>query len=210
LVSLVADLNQLSYLPSQIGFCLTNLEQLSVKWNKLRTLPSSLCSLKSLKRLEVKFNHLKALPTAIGNLTNLEVLDASCNFMDLQIVPDTIGDLTSLVEIDLSCNQIKTLPPSFGRLQNLKKVNILENPLLIPPLNIAESGCEEIMAYMRERWQNYVDEKNRPVEEGEQVDATWGAWFGKVISAVTQWPSSSSPTRPSEASSVDQLLDQQL
>ena len=209
-MSLVANLNQLSYLPSQIGFSLTNLEQLSVQWNKLRTLPASVCNLKSLKRLEVKFNHLKVLPAAIGNLTNLEVLDASCNFMDLQTVPDTIGDLTSLVEIDLSCNQIKFLPPSFGRLQNLKKINILDNPLVIPPMTIAESGCEEIVAFMKERWQSFLDEKNRPIEEDDHVPSTWGSWLGKVVSAVTHWPSSIDPNQPSEASSIDKLLDQQL
>ena len=208
-MSLIANLNQLSYLPSQIGFSLVDLEQLSLQWNKLQSLPASICNLKSLKRLEARFNHLKALPSSIGNLTNLEVLDVGCNFKDLQTMPDTIGDLTSLVEIDLSCNQIKILPASFGKLQNLKRVNIIDNPLVIPPMKVAEAGLEAIMTFMKERWQSVLEEeRNRLVEEengqyqGKRFLPLAGSWFAKARSVVT--------SRPSQTSTINNLLNQQL
>lgn len=192
LVSLTANLNQLTYLPSQIGFSLLNLQRLSVQWNKLRSLPASVCNLKSLKCLEVRFNQLKSLPSAIGNLTNLEILDASCNFMDLQVVPDSVGDLVSLIDLNLSCNQIRVLPDSFGRLQNLKKINIHDNPLAIPPMEIVDAGVEEIMAYMKGRWQNYLEEEEKRQSAQESPkQSKWlpwvlgGSWFTKKFPGVS-------------------------
>ncbi|MCO5602681.1 hypothetical protein L7F22_056817 [Adiantum nelumboides] len=200
-----ADFNELAYLPSQIGSSLPNLKQLSLRWNKLRSLPTSVCNLKSLKRLEVKFNHLKSLPQAIGNLTNLEFLDASCNFLALQVLPDTIGDLVSLVEIDLSCNQIRNLPESFGRLAGLKKVNLKENPLASPPVEVAEAGAEAVMVFMKEKWQNFLEEEEqRHLAEESQQQEKWLPWALGGLSKVFLGGFSR------KASSTEDYLEQQL
>ncbi|MCO5614821.1 hypothetical protein L7F22_069105 [Adiantum nelumboides] len=200
-----ADLNELAYLPSPIGSSLPNLKELSLRWNKLRSLPTSVCNLKSLKRLEVKFNHLKSLPQAIGNLTNLEFLDASCNFMALQVLPDTIGDLVSLVEIDLSCNQIRNLPESFGRLAGLKKINLKENPLASPPVEVAEAGAEAVMVFMKEKWQNFLEEEEqRHLAEESQQQEKWLPWALGGLSKVFLGGFSR------KASSTEDYLEQQL
>lgn len=210
LETLNADLNELEYLPSQIGLGLQNIKQLSLNWNKLRSLPASLCNMKSLRSLKVKFNHLKALPQAIGNLNNLEYLDVSCNFMDLQTLPDTVGDLVALTEMDMSCNQIHTLPDSFGRLQALKKVEVKDNPLVVPPLQVAEIGTEAIVAFMKDRWQNFLEEERQRAlaaeEKQQQQQGGWlpqvldGSWLRNVFLAGS----------PRKASSSDDYLEQQL
>ncbi|KAI5061124.1 hypothetical protein GOP47_0023629 [Adiantum capillus-veneris] len=201
-----ADLNELLYLPYQIGSNLLNLKQLSLRWNKLRSLPTSVCNLKSLRSLEVKFNYLKSLPQAIGNLTNLEYLDASCNFTALQNLPDTIGDLVSLAEIDLSCNQIRNLPESFGRLPALKKINLKDNPLVSPPVEVAEAGAEAVMVFMKEKWQNFLEEeKQRHLAEESQHQEKWLPWALSGLSRAFLGSGS-----PRKSSSTEDYLEQQL
>ncbi|KAI5076443.1 hypothetical protein GOP47_0008508 [Adiantum capillus-veneris] len=200
-----ADLNELAYLPSLIGSSLPNLKQLSLRWNKLRSLPTSVCNLKSLRRLEVKFNYLKSLPQAIGNLTNLEYLDASCNFRELRNLPDTIGDLVSLVEIDLSCNQIKNLPESFGRLPALKKINLKDNPWASPPVEVAEAGAEAVMVFMKEKWQNFLEEeKQRHLAKESQHQEKW---LPRTLSGLSRVFLGGSPRK---YSSTEDYLEQQL
>ncbi|MCO5614039.1 hypothetical protein L7F22_068319 [Adiantum nelumboides] len=200
-----ADLNELAFLPSQIGSGLPNLTQLSLRWNKLRSLPTSVCNLKSLKKLEVKFNYLKSLPQAIGNLTNLEYLDASCNFMALQVLPDTIGDLVSLVDINLSCNQIKNLPESFGRLPAVKKINLKDNPLASPPVEVAEAGAEAVMIFMKEKWQSFLEDETQRhlAQESQQQEK----WLPRALSGLSRVFLGGSPRK---ASSTADYLEQQL
>ncbi|KAH9299201.1 hypothetical protein KI387_030883, partial [Taxus chinensis] len=176
LLELDASYNELIYLPTDIGYQLVNLQKLLVHLNKLRSLPSSVCQMKSLRHLDVHFNELRSLPAAIGNLTNLQVLNASGNFSDLVSVPDSIGELTNLVELDLSNNQIKELPYSFGSLQNLKKLNLEQNPLVTPPNEIVEKGVEAVKEYMAKRLlDQLLDEEQKSTAEisDNQTETGW-------------------------------------
>ena len=89
LVELDAGFNSLTYLPTNIGYELLNLQKLMIQLNKIRSLPSSVCEMKSLRYLDAHFNELRGLPIAIGKLTNLEVLNLSSNFSDLRELPET-------------------------------------------------------------------------------------------------------------------------
>eukprot|EP01018_Ginkgo_biloba_P035316 Gb_35065 [translate_table: standard] len=184
LIELDASYNQLIYLPTNLGQELVKLQKLSVHLNKLRSLPSSVCEMKSLRYLDVHFNELRSLPAAIGNLTNLQVLNASSNFSDLVSIPDSIGELINLVELDLSNNQIRQLPYSFGSLQNLKKLSLDQNPLLIPPEEIVKQGVDAVTEYMAKRWLDYLlEEEQRSTSDTRtnQTRNTWVQWGGSVF-----------------------------
>lgn len=201
--------NSLTYLPTNIGYGLVNLERLSIPLNKIRSLPSSICEMRSLRYLDAHFNELRGLPHAIGRLTNLEVLNLSSNFSDLTELPDTFGDLINLKELDLSNNQIHALPDTFGRLDNLTKLNLDQNPLVIPPVEIVNQGAEAVKSFMAKRWLDILVEEERKcmLEVQEQQETGWltrsTSWLKNTVSGVTEYLGSPKTPR-------DPYLDQQL
>lgn len=159
--------NNLTYLPTNIGYELSNLEVLSIQYNKIRSLPTSIGEMRSLRHLDAHFNELHGLPPLIGKLKNLETLNLSSNFTDLAELPHTIGDLTELRELDLSCNQIHSLPLSFARLNKLMKLNLDQNPLVFPPMEVVSEGVEAIRLFMVKRWHGSTSED----QEDHQLNA---------------------------------------
>lgn len=201
--------NNLTYLPTNIGHDMLYLQKLSVQLNKIRSLPTSVCQMKSLQHLDAHFNELRGLPLAIGYLTNLETLNLSNNFSDLMELPETFGDLMSLRELDLSNNQIHALPDTFGRLDNLEKLNLDQNPLLIPPPEVVKEGVEAVKIFMAKRWLDILVEEERKsmIEKEEQEQTGWltrsTSWLKCVSESVTGYLTS--PRTPR-----DPYLDQQL
>ena len=209
MVELDASFNSITYLPTNIGYELVNLERLLIQLNKIRSLPTSVCEMKSLRYLDAHFNELRGLPLAIGKLTKLEVLNLSSNFSDLTELPDTFGDLTNLRELDLSNNQIHALPDTFGRLDNLTKLNLDQNPLEIPPKEVVNEGVEAVKDFMAKRWLEILmeEEKRCMLEVQEQQQTGWlnrsTSWVKSYVSGVTEYLASPKSTR-------DSYLDQQL
>ncbi len=202
--------NSLTYLPTNIGYELVFLQKLSIQLNKIRSLPSSVCEMKSLRCLDAHFNELHGLPSAIGKLTNLEILNLGSNFSDLKELPDTIGDLTNLKELDLSNNQIHALPVTFGRLDNLTKLNLDQNPLVIPPVEVLNEGVEAVKVFMAKRWLEILVEEERKsmLEMQEQAQTGWltrsTSWLKGYVSNVSEYLGSP------KGSPRDPYLDQQL
>lgn len=190
-MELDASFNSLTYLPTNIGHELVNLQKLSIQLNKIRSLPSSVCEMRSLRYLDAHFNELHGLPFAIGKLTNLEVFNLSSNFTDLRGLPETFGDLTNLRELDLSNNQIHALPDTFGRLENLVKLNLEQNPLELPPMEIVNEGVEAVKTFMAKRWVDLLIEEERKnmLEMQEQAQAGWltrsASWLKSYVYDVT-------------------------
>lgn len=213
LVELDVSFNNLTYLPTNIGYELPNLQRICIQYNKIRSLPTSICEMYSLRHLDARFNELRGLPAAIGKLTNLEFLNLSSNFSDLTELPDTFGDLINLKELDLSNNQINALPDTFGRLDNLAKLNLDENPLVIPPVEIVKEGVETVKVFMAKRWLNILVEEERRsmLEVKEPAQTGWltrsTSWLKDIVSDVSGSVSGylGSPRTPR-----DPYLDQQL
>ncbi|CAM8922129.1 unnamed protein product [Rhodiola kirilowii] len=212
LVELDASYNKLTYLPTNIGYELVHLTKLSVHMNKIRSLPSSICEMKSLRILDVHFNELRGLPLAIGKLSNLETLDLSRNFNDLTELPETFGDLMNLRELDLSNNQIHALPDTFGRLESLTKLILDQNPLVTPPPEIVKQGVDAVKTFMAKRWVDLLVEEERRSMDAmkEQTQTGWlsrsTSWLSNVATGVTESVSEYlSPRAPK-----DPLLDRQL
>ncbi|KAF3436932.1 hypothetical protein FNV43_RR19685 [Rhamnella rubrinervis] len=188
LVELDVSFNSLTYLPTNIGYELVNLEKLSIQLNKIRSLPTSVCEMRSLRYLDAHFNELRGLPVAIGK---------------------DIYDLINLKELDLSNNQIHALPNTFGRLDNLTKLNLEQNPLVIPPPEIVTEGVEAVKLFMAKRWLEILVEEERKsmLQVQEEAQTGWltrsTSWLKNTVSGVSEYLGS--PKTPK-----DPYLDQQL
>ena len=182
--------NSVSYLPTNLGNELGNLQRLSIHLNKIRSLPTSIGEMSSLLFLDAHFNELCGLPDEIGRLTNLEILNLSSNFTDLRELPNTLGELTNLKELDLNNNQIHALPDTFGRLDKLTKLSLEQNPLVIPPLEIVNQGVDAVKTFMAKRWFDILVEEERKcmVEVNEQAQTGWltrsTSWLKNYVSVV--------------------------
>ena len=167
--------NRLTYLPTNIGSELVNLEKLMIQYNKIRSFPSSIGEMISLTYLDAHFNELQGLPDSFCLLANLEYLNLSSNFSDLIELPISFGDLINLQELDLSNNQIHALPDTFGSLESLTKLNVSQNPLVVPPEEVVKEGAEVVKMYMGKRRISMFEEeeKRKMEEEMEQANAGW-------------------------------------
>jgi len=212
LLELDVSFNCLTYLPTNIGHEMSNLQRLSIQLNKIFSLPTSIGEMRSLRHLDAHFNELRGLPLAIGKLTNLEILNLSGNFSDLKELPETFGDLTNLKELDLSNNQISALPDSFGRLDNLTKLNLDQNPLVIPPPEVIKEGVEAVKIFMAKRWIDILVEEERKstLEVQEQAQTGWltlsTSWLKTYATGVSATVSGFLGPRVPR----DPYLDQQL
>ncbi|KAL6969404.1 hypothetical protein U1Q18_029117 [Sarracenia purpurea var. burkii] len=125
--------NPLKSLPDSIGL-VTKLKILNALENKLNALRESIALC---RYLDAHFNKLSALPLAIGRLENLESF-----WQQLAICP-TLG------ELNISNNKIRGLPDTFGWLENLRKLNLDQNPLVIPPKEIVRAEEERSMIELK-------------------------------------------------------------
>ncbi|RID77367.1 hypothetical protein BRARA_A00288 [Brassica rapa] len=142
-------INLLKALPEAIGK-ITTLEILSVRYNNIRQLPTTMSSLSSLKELDVSFNELESVPESLCFATALVKLNVGNNFADMVSLPRSIGNLEMLEELDISNNQIRVLPESFRMLTKLRVFRAQENPLQVPPREVAEKGPQAVVQYLND------------------------------------------------------------
>ncbi|XP_057530206.1 plant intracellular Ras-group-related LRR protein 4-like [Amaranthus tricolor] len=147
LEELRVDYNRLKALPEAVGKIET-LEILTVRYNNIRQLPTTMSSLSKLKELDASFNELESIPESLCFATSLVKLNISNNFADLRSLPRSIGNLEMLEELDISNNQIRVLPESFRFLSNLRALHTDQNPLEVPPRQIAEKGAQAVVQFM--------------------------------------------------------------
>ncbi|KAJ4914001.1 Plant intracellular Ras-group-related LRR protein 4 [Raphanus sativus] len=149
LKELRADYNKLKALPEAIGK-ITTLEILSVRYNNIRQLPTTMSSLSSLRELDASFNELESVPESLCFATTLVKLNVGNNFADMVSLPRSLGNLEMLEELDISNNQIRVLPESFRMLTKLRVFRAQENPLQVPPRDVAEKGPQAVVQYMND------------------------------------------------------------
>ncbi|XP_022776161.1 plant intracellular Ras-group-related LRR protein 3 isoform X2 [Durio zibethinus] len=205
LVYLNLSNNQIEVIPDSIGG-LKKLEELDASSNLLQYLPDSIGLLLNLRILNVSGNKLNALPESIARCSSLLELDASFN--NLSCLPTNIG------ELDLSNNQIRALPYTFGRLGKLSKLNLDQNPLIVPPMEIANKGADAVKEFMSKRWHDIITEEQRRMTletSNQQAQTGWLSWGTSLVSNVVSGVSQrvggylSGPKTPR-----DPYLDQQL
>ncbi len=164
--------NELTSLPESFSR-LNNLNDLNVGYNQIKTLPSSISQIQGLSVLWLPANpwnslpewdwianlhnltalglgecNLREIPKFVGQLHNLEVLNMVYN--QITSIPDSLYDLSMLETLWLTGNGIKEISPKILQLGNLKQIVLNENPLEIPPSEVAEKGVEAIKEYFRQ------------------------------------------------------------
>ena len=152
---------------------LKNLRRLSLRANKLRSLPNEMGILKTLQDLMLADNQITRLPRHIGGLRSIQRLDLKGN--DLAALPAAVGKLTSLKTLDISDNRrITALPRTMYDLS--KELKLVISPAMrglnSPPYAAVKSGIAE----MRKWWD--LNEGSKPVEEDPDDPPAAGAGSG--------------------------------
>ncbi|XP_068196581.1 volume-regulated anion channel subunit LRRC8D [Antennarius striatus] len=123
---------ELERIPHAI-FSLTNLQELDLKSNNIRTIEEiiSFQHLKRLTCLKLWHNKIITIPSSIGLIKSLESLHLSHN--KLESLPPALFTLPKLRHLDLSHNSITVLPPDVGLLHNLQHLTMNVNKLEVLP-----------------------------------------------------------------------------
>jgi len=144
--------NQLKHLPSTIG-TLTELTQLICHGNQLEDLPDSLSGCTKLNYANFVGNRLTTLPVSFRSLKNIARLILSDNF--IKEFPIALLEMTSLETLDLSGNpSLKSLPEDMSSLVNLRKLRVNNAGLTslpmglprLPKLTELDAGLNELDA----------------------------------------------------------------
>ena len=122
----VPEAFQIWFLPKQFS-TLKKLEELDLRFNKIRYIPEWIGKLSALRKLNLWRNEIRFVPTSIGNLEHLESLDLGDNM--IKHIPNSIGNLKSLKKLSLYNNKISFVPDSIGELTNLKSLSLGDNNL---------------------------------------------------------------------------------
>uniref|UniRef100_G1U903 Leucine rich repeat containing 8 VRAC subunit D n=1 Tax=Oryctolagus cuniculus TaxID=9986 RepID=G1U903_RABIT len=123
---------ELERIPHAI-FSLSNLQELDLKSNNIRTIEEiiSFQHLKRLTCLKLWHNKIVTIPPSITHVKNLESLYFSNN--KLESLPAAVFSLQKLRCLDVSYNNISTIPIEIGLLQNLQHLHITGNKVDILP-----------------------------------------------------------------------------
>lgn len=137
--------NSLTSLPPQI-LKLTGLSQLYLSHNQLTGLPAEIVQLSALSQLDLRHNELTVFPREIVGLSGLTLLYLSNN--QLTQLPPEIVQLGKLKVLFLQNNQLTRLPPEIAQM-NLTQMPVKGNPLVEPPIEIAQHGIKAIKSYYK-------------------------------------------------------------
>ncbi|KAI1889366.1 hypothetical protein AGOR_G00178510 [Albula goreensis] len=123
---------ELERIPHAI-FSLTNLQELDLKSNNIRTIEEviSFQHLKRLTCLKLWHNKIITIPLSISHVKNLESLYMSHN--KLESLPSPLFNLLKLRYLDVSHNSIAVIPLEVGFLQNLQHFSITGNKVEVVP-----------------------------------------------------------------------------
>jgi internalin A len=148
LTTLSLDGNLLGHIPPEI-LGLTNLTTLNIGDNPLHNIDPAISTLTSLKDLQLYMAGLSTLPTELEALINLAALSLWNNrFTE---VPPVISRLTNLSYLDFENlefledkNAITEIPRSLVLLPKLSSLNVRNNPIRMPPPEIAFKDLDSI------------------------------------------------------------------
>ncbi|KAM4721345.1 volume-regulated anion channel subunit LRRC8D [Rhinophrynus dorsalis] len=123
---------ELERIPHAI-FSLTNLQELDLKANSIRTIEEviSFQHLKRLTCLKLWHNKIVNIPQSISQVKNLESLYLSNN--KLESLPAALFHLQKLRHLDVSYNCITAIPLEIGLLQNLQHLYVTGNKVDVLP-----------------------------------------------------------------------------
>ncbi len=134
---------------------LTQLQSLNLSYNKISN-ADFLANLTQLQSLVLRHNQISNTDF-LANLTQLQSLDLSSNQIRST---DFSSNLPQIQSLDLRDNQISNLEPLLHLIQKeipvslneyaVDEINLYNNPLTHPPLEIVEQGNEAILRYFED------------------------------------------------------------
>ncbi|CAK4068547.1 unnamed protein product [Aphanomyces euteiches] len=125
LTTLAADNNTLT----RIGALAPNLTKLTLRGNKLTTLPESVCTLTALETLDVAQNAIRDIPNSIGECVQLKEFNIDSN--KLQYVPSALTQCTKLTSFFARHNELgpQSFAPEFLHGSAVNVMQLEGNPL---------------------------------------------------------------------------------
>ncbi|MBF0433699.1 MAG: hypothetical protein HQK83_20640 [Fibrobacteria bacterium] len=124
--SLHINQNMLDSLPFELGF-VYSLLQLYGDDNFIQRFSSNLFGLRQLEMLSLRGNRLDTIPPDFGKLDNLKMVDFGSN--RIQSLPSTFDRLVNLKDLDVSNNLLTTLPASLVSLTGIDILMVDGNQL---------------------------------------------------------------------------------
>ncbi|XP_029649432.1 leucine-rich repeat-containing protein 27-like isoform X2 [Octopus sinensis] len=147
----------------------SHLTLLDLSSRKLTIVPNNVMSLNNLVYLYLANNKLCQLPDHFFNhFPALQWLDLRYNNLTSLPGPD-IDKSHSLHCLLLEGNNIMKLPIELGYVHTLHGLNVRDNPLEMPPEHIIEQGVEEILRYLREKYQEQTQASKQSSEAVEET-----------------------------------------
>ena len=134
----LSSLNLKAVPTKTFDYCNT-LELLNLGNNDLDSLPDEFYRLRKLRILFFANNKFRCIPSVLGQLLSLFMLSFKSNNVQ-EIPPDSLS--SSIEWLILTDNQISTLPPTIGKLTNLKKCMLAGNKLTTLPMQM--SNCQQL------------------------------------------------------------------
>jgi len=108
---------------------MTNLNELSLKNNKIATISSLIGNLIGLRTLNISKNKIRRLPSSIDLLTDLNTF--YCNNNEISGLSDNFGQ--ALTVADISGNKFSQVPVCFKRSMQLQWLEIMYNAITVLP-----------------------------------------------------------------------------
>lgn len=138
--------NSISQLSFHIG-TISSLRELNLSFNKIETFPEEISDLKNLIIFDASHNRISSFPEFLTQDNNkLKLIKLNNN--SIQTLPDSIVKLEHLQVLNLCHNNISAINPLVRTIKNLESFEILNNPLIRPPLNICIKGRLHIFRYL--------------------------------------------------------------
>lgn len=121
-----------------------DIKQLYLSFNRLTTLPVSVCFFTNLELLDISNNGLSVICEDLTRLTKLRTLIAKNNHLDEFSLPKEFGSM-QLEVLNLSGNRFVEMPPQFMKLQRLQSLSLGGNRLKSIPAEIENLTSLELL-----------------------------------------------------------------
>lgn len=149
LLELNLSQNHLKSVPNFLSTCV-RLQYMELSRNLLTDLPECFGQLSTLRELVLSNNQFSNIPSCVYNLDNLEILLVADNKLK-KIDVDNLKFLKRLATLDLSNNNIDQVPPELGNMKQIRTLEIKGNCFRQPRYAILEQGTDSILSYLRDR-----------------------------------------------------------
>ncbi|MCG3164760.1 MAG: hypothetical protein POELPBGB_00519 [Bacteroidia bacterium] len=113
---------KLTTIPQEV-YSLPYLQELDLTNNKIKVLPAEIAKLKNLSYLNVSKNLLETFPKEMAELTDLKTLVASQN-EELSSFPAEMSKMDNLTYLDIWGTSISEFPKEWSKMKNLKWIDL--------------------------------------------------------------------------------------